>query len=96
MKLKLISNLDPFILKTGDLDYTVSGIPPITNMDIVAYLILTHSFYTKDQMKAYKSLEAYKYFTSGFVLKAGTKVVNNLYVLHDAINCVIFSFIRKF
>lgn len=81
MKLKLIHNLDPFTLGNCDLDCTVSGIPPVTNMDIVSYLVLTHSFYTKDQMKAFKSLEAYKYFNSGFVLKAGTKIVNNLYVL---------------
>nr|XP_023015349.1 uncharacterized protein LOC111504870 [Leptinotarsa decemlineata] len=50
-------------------------------MDIVAYLVLTHSFYTNEQMKAFKSLEAHKYFTSGFVLKAGTKVINDFYVL---------------
>ncbi|KAJ8964110.1 hypothetical protein NQ317_010891 [Molorchus minor] len=81
MKLKVIHNLDPFILETSDLDYSTSGIPPITNMDIVSYLVLTHSFYTKDQMKAFKSLEAYKYFNSGFVLKVGSKVINTFYVL---------------
>nr|XP_023025688.1 uncharacterized protein LOC111513692 [Leptinotarsa decemlineata] len=32
-------------------------------------------------MKAFKSLEAHKYFTSGFVLKARTKVINDFYVL---------------
>ncbi|KAJ8912982.1 hypothetical protein NQ315_000039 [Exocentrus adspersus] len=32
-------------------------------------------------MKAFKSLQAYKYFQSGFVLKTGTKIVNDFYVL---------------
>nr|CAH7723786.1 unnamed protein product [Callosobruchus chinensis] len=50
-------------------------------MDILSYLVLTHSFYTKDQKKAYKSLQAYKYFESGFVIRAGTIVINDFYVL---------------
>lgn len=81
MKLKLIQDVDPFTLTSDDLDYSLNGIPPVTNMDIVTYLVLTHSFYTNEQMKAFKSLEAHKYFTSGFVLKAGTKVINDFYVL---------------
>ncbi|KAJ8954110.1 hypothetical protein NQ317_007716 [Molorchus minor] len=32
-------------------------------------------------MKAFKSLQAYKYFESGFVLKTGTKLVNDCYIL---------------
>ncbi|CAG9769281.1 unnamed protein product [Ceutorhynchus assimilis] len=50
-------------------------------MDIACYLFLTHSFYTQEQMKAFKSLQAYKYFESGFVLKIGAKITHNCYVL---------------
>lgn len=81
LKLEPIDFLDPYTLDENDLNYSLDGVPPVTNMDIVSYLLLTHSFYTQQQMKAYKSLEAYKYFSSGFVLKAGTKIVNNFYVL---------------
>lgn len=59
----------------------MEGVPPITNMDIVSYLVLTHSYYTKEQMKAFKSLQAYKFFEGGFVIKVGTKLVNDLYIL---------------
>lgn len=80
-KLKLIDNVDPFTLKLHDLDNSINGVPPVTNMDIVSYLVLTHSYYSKAQMKAYKSLQSYKYFESGFVVNAGTKIVNNFYIL---------------
>lgn len=81
IKLKLVNGLDPFTLNTDILNYSIDGVPPVTNMDIISYLVLSHSFYTSEQMKAYKSLQAYKYFESGFVLKVGTTVVNNVFVL---------------
>lgn len=81
MKLKLINDLDPFSLDFASLDYSLDGIPPISNMDIVAYFVLSHSFYTKEQMKAYKSLQSYKYFESGFVQRVGSKLVGDLYIL---------------
>ena len=34
-------------------------LPPIESTDLLAYLVLETSHYTKDQFKAYKSLEAY-------------------------------------
>lgn len=81
MKLRLINGLDSFTLNLFELDYSISGVPPVTYMDIASYLVFTHSFYTHTQMKAYKSLESYKYFESGFVLKVGTKIENHLYIL---------------
>lgn len=72
---------DPYTLTEEDFDYGIQSVPPITNMDIVSYLVLTHSFYTKEQMKAYKSLTAYKYFDAGFVDKVGCKNMENLVLL---------------
>lgn len=36
-------------------------------IDIQTYFTSTHSFYTAKQLKAHKSLEAYKYFEADFV-----------------------------
>ena len=37
--------------------------------DIVVYLLHTTSFVTLEEVKNYKSLQSYKYFTSGWVLE---------------------------
>lgn len=72
--------MDPYILKDSELDYCLASVPPVTYPDIAAYLVFGHSLYNNEQIKAFKSLEAYKYFESGFVLKAGTKIIENLHV----------------
>lgn len=68
-------------MNAEEFNYSFDAVPPITNMDIISYLVLTHSFYTHQQMRAYKSLDAYKYFESGFVAKAGTKLVGDNFLL---------------
>lgn len=65
-KIKCIG-IDPFAVPDSELLHATSDLPSITNMDIVSYLVLTHSFYTGDQLKAYKSLTAFKYFEAGHV-----------------------------
>ena len=42
-------------------------LPLIESTDLLAYLVLETSHYTKDQFKAYKSLEAYNQMVSRFV-----------------------------
>ena len=68
-KLKLATGeqlLDPYSLKekwTND----ISSLPEITWRDVTEYLLDTPSAYTKESIKAYKSLEAYDYFVCGHV-----------------------------
>ncbi|KAJ8910557.1 hypothetical protein NQ315_008942 [Exocentrus adspersus] len=81
MKTKLINDVDPYTLKDGELSLIVDDLPKIEFVDIMAYLVFTHSFYTKEQIKAYKSLQSYKYFESGFVIKLCTKIINDFVVL---------------
>ncbi|XP_050513851.1 uncharacterized protein LOC126889540 [Diabrotica virgifera virgifera] len=50
-----------------------------TILDIYTYLVESRSCYSKQQMKAYKSLQAHKYFTAGFVLN-GVKIVNDFLI----------------
>lgn len=72
---------DPYALIEDDFEYGLEGVPPITYVDIISYVVLTHSFYTNEQMRAYKSLAAYKYFEAGFVAKVGFLNINNLVLL---------------
>lgn len=56
---------DPYTLKDWSCD--ISNLPDITWRDVTEYLIDTPSPFTKEAMKAYKSLEAYDYFVGGHV-----------------------------
>ena len=57
---------DPYAITDGWED-NVLLLPDIAYPDIYNYLIETPSDYTKDKLKAYKSLEAYNFFVSGHV-----------------------------
>ena len=50
-----------------DQQFDTECLPPIEAMDLLSYLVLETSFYTKEQFKAYKSLEAYNFLVSGFL-----------------------------
>lgn len=68
-KISLIKNYDPYTLSEKDVSFLI-GIekcPKISYMDIVNYFVITHSMYTGDQLKAIKSLDAYKFYKAGFV-----------------------------
>ena len=57
---------DPFILHSNWSD-DVSLLPDITYPDIYHYLIEYPSQFSKESLKAYKSLESYNFFVSGHV-----------------------------
>lgn len=49
--------------------------------DLYHYLIYTASFKTKEEVKNYKSLEAYKYFIDGWVLETSWKLFGDVFLL---------------
>ena len=66
-KLQLISNINPYNVSSRFFDESMEMWPKIEFPDIVNYLLFSTSRYTKEQIKAYKSLEAYQYFVAGWV-----------------------------
>lgn len=61
-KLTLLNCDCPYAIEDGlwqqkNLHETV---PHITNLDLVNYLVYGHRMYSEDQMRAYKSLDAYR------------------------------------
>lgn len=56
-------------------------LPPVEGSDLLSYLVLETSFYTKKQFKAFKSLEAFNQMVSGFVTSVVGKVIAGKYVV---------------
>ena len=48
---------------------------------IFNYLVLSTSFCTSERFKAYKGMDAYKYFLSGFVSSVAARKVEKKYVV---------------
>ena len=76
-----LCGLDPYILKTSDCSDNLTDFPSVEYPDIVNYLVLQTSWATGQQMKAYKSLDAYNFFVSGWVNTILTKNVIDLRVV---------------
>ena len=58
---------DPYLSSTVSSSVDWQDWPDVRYPDIFSYLIETPSLYTHQQLKAYKSLEAYKQFVDGWV-----------------------------
>ena len=68
-KLKLTTGkqlTDPYLLKDKWSD-DIASLPEIAWRDVTEHLLDTPGMYTKESIKAYKSLEAYYYFVCGHV-----------------------------
>ena len=59
--------LDPYSVSDDQWVDDVRKWPSVEFGDLYSYLIETKGPYTKESLKAYKSLEAYNYFHSGYV-----------------------------
>ncbi|XP_035998275.1 uncharacterized protein LOC118564393 isoform X2 [Fundulus heteroclitus] len=71
-------------MKMCEFSVDLKDLPTVEAVDITNYLVLQTSFYTKQQMKAYKSMEAYNFFVCGWVHNLGAKR------LHDD-NILVFA-----
>lgn len=73
-KIRTVGCGDPYLLPQRAFSAVLTShaaahpeLPNILYGDIYSYLIDRTSYYTKDSLKAFKNLDAYKYFVSGFV-----------------------------
>ena len=67
---------DPYVLEQDTWSGDLSKLPDITWGDVYNYLINTTSIYTKEKLKAYKSLEAYNFFVCGHVQNVFYNVIS--------------------
>eukprot|EP00795_Rhopilema_esculentum_P010365 gene10365-19066_t len=59
-----------------DSSFDPECLPPVEATDLLSYLVLDTSYYTRTQFKAVISLQAYNHMVSGFITSVQCKVVN--------------------
>ena len=57
--------IDPVLIP--DITYDPECLPPAESMDLLSFLVPDTSYYSKNQFKAYRSLQTYNQLVSGFV-----------------------------
>ena len=76
-KISLVG-VDPASIPSDQFD--PECLPSIEATDLVSYLVLETSYYTKEQFKCSKSLEAYNQMVSGFVTSVQGKIIAGKHV----------------
>ncbi|XP_070547277.1 uncharacterized protein [Ptychodera flava] len=66
-KIELCDFIDPYTLQNKQLSPDPKRFPEVQYPDIVNYLVLQTSFCTGEQVKNWKSMDAYNFFISGWV-----------------------------
>ncbi|KAB0799163.1 hypothetical protein PPYR_07043 [Photinus pyralis] len=76
-KIKLVNNIDPYIISISSCSKNCEDFPSVTYFDIVNYLVFNKSAYTQEEFKAYKSLEAYNLYNCKWVRTLCAKKISN-------------------
>lgn len=92
-KISLLNNVDPYTLKPQNFSFDRIEFPRVSYIDIVNYVVFEKSAYSKESMKAYKSLDAYKYFQSGFVKRVGMKKFGNNFLVMGKVRFSVFTLV---
>ena len=66
-KIAVIGGIDPYSLSEVEFETDVSKYPPVSNMDIVNYLIWGKSPFTANHLQAYLSMDVYCQVIEGWV-----------------------------
>ncbi|KAH6936004.1 hypothetical protein HPB50_012377 [Hyalomma asiaticum] len=74
-KVRLCGDVDPLELQDAELQRDVEVLPRVEFTDIKDYLVHATSFVSREQLKAYKSMDGHNYLTSGWVQQPGVKVL---------------------
>lgn len=84
-KIAVIRGYDPYTFTKDQYLNDVKDFPKVWLLDISAYFVHSHNPYCTDQqLKAFKSLQAYKYYDAGFIENMNcVKVDDNFIVLAE-------------
>jgi len=86
-KISVIGGIDPFSILEKDLGIEFDLLLQVSYGDLWQYLVLTASWYTNDQFKAFKSLDAYKFHVDGWVKSMRVGLILD--------HCVVLGTVRR-
>ena len=71
--------IDPVLIESKN--FQPDCLPPVESTDLLFYLVLETSFYTQQQFKAFRSLEAHNQMVSGFITSVKGHIIANKFVV---------------
>ena len=80
---------DLYSIVVGDFNRDVTKWPQLGFLDIMNYLISSPSAYTSEQLKKYKSLDAYKYYQDGWIHQILHKKIERLHLIRAKVKLII-------
>ena len=86
---------DPYSIVVGDFNRDATKWPQVGFPDIMNYLISSPSAYTSEQLKKYKSLDAYKYYQDGWIRQILHKKIEGLHLIRAKVKLITFVIIVK-
>ena len=91
-KIQLINHYDPYTFMKENFNVTINDLPVVNLSEIIIYFASTNSFWTGEQVRAYKSLEAYKFVEKGWVVNIDCAEINDNFLLLGEVTIEIFYF----
>ena len=74
-----VIGIDPVLIPEEKLE--PECLPPVEAADLLSFLVLETSCYTKDHFKAFKSLQAYNQMASGFITSVQGHIIADKHVV---------------
>ena len=71
--------IDPVLIEGKN--FEPDCLPPVESTDLLFYFVLKTSYYTKQQFKAFRSLQAYNQMVSGFISSVQGHIINDKFVV---------------
>ncbi|XP_013401791.1 uncharacterized protein LOC106167536 [Lingula anatina] len=77
---------DPYEIEKKDFTKDKKFWPHVNSVDLFDFLILRKSFYSSDQLRSYKALEAYRLFQDGWIKEILHMELNSCHLLKAKVN----------
>ena len=74
-----VIGIDPVLIEGKN--FEPDCLPPVESTDLLFYLVLETSYYTKQQFKAFRSLQAYNQMVSGFIASVQGHIIKDNFVV---------------